>query len=88
MAQSDPLSPEKFQQLREDVEALGAVFNVDRRGEYHEALRVYTEGLRVDAFDLESQSRAAEIEIMLGSMDSAYERLLFITARAEDGSDT
>ena len=34
LAQSDPLAPEEFRQLREDVEALGAVFNVDRRGEH------------------------------------------------------
>ena len=103
LAHSDPMSPEEFEELRSAVEALGAVFNVERRGEhtlyfryaeelvrrgeYTAALRAYTEGLRVDAFDLESQVRAAEIEIELRQFNSAYERLTFVAARSEEGSD-
>lgn len=39
---------------------------------------------RINALDLEAQVRAAELEILRADLTSAYERLTFAVARAEE----
>lgn len=101
VAESEPLPSDEFERLERRVGELESTFNVEaradhriyfeyadaliREGAYDLALEHYLKGLRLNAFDLDAQVRAAELEIRLDQENSALQRLEYVMQSSEDG---
>lgn len=100
LTNAGPLSDEAFTALAERVQQLDTTFNVQaraeygvylefgealiRQGDYEQALEMYLRGLRLNAFDIDAQLRAAELEIYLDRRERALQRLHFVLDHSEN----
>jgi len=95
-----PLSESAFSDLRDRASALDSEFNASarkhyeihidygrallRQGQSALALESYLRGLQLNAFDLDAQMVAAELEIRHDQPERAQQRLRFIEDRGDD----